>query len=120
MKYYSEDHIWLNVSDGEAIVGITQYSLEELGKITQVELPTEDEDYIVGDVMATLNRMDIYAPLSGTVIEVNEELTENPALINRSPEEKGWLCVIKDFDDSELDDMMTADAYFKYLETLQE
>ncbi len=69
--------------------------------------------------MAVLNGLEIYAPLSGTVSEVNEELSENPALINRSPEEKGWVCVIKDFDDSELDDMMLSDAYPKYLKTLQ-
>ncbi len=123
MKYYTEDHEWVDVSGAEATIGISEYAANELGDITFVELPAEDEDYIVGDTLATVESVkaasDVYAPISGTVSAVNEELSEDPALINSSPEDKGWICKLKDFDSSELDDMMSADAYTKYLKKLQ-
>ncbi len=122
MKYYTEDHEWVDVNGGEATIGISEYAANELGDITFVELPAEDEDYIVGDTIATVESVkaasDVYCPISGTVSAINEELGEDPALINNSPEEKGWICKLKDFDTSELDDMMSADAYTKFLKKL--
>lgn len=123
MKYYTEDHEWVDVSGGEATIGISEYAANELGDITFVELPAEDEDYIVGDTIATVESVkaasDVYCPISGTVSVVNEELGEDPSLINSSPEDKGWICKLKDFDTSELDDMMSADAYTKFLKKLE-
>ncbi len=123
MKYYTEDHEWVEVSGGEATIGISEYAAGELGDITFVELPSEDEDYIVGDTLATVESVktasDVYAPISGTVCAVNEELSEDPGIINSSPEEKGWICKLKDFDTSELDDMMSPDAYTKFLKKLE-
>jgi len=123
MKYYTEDHEWVDVSGGEATIGISEYAAGELGDITFVELPSEDEDYIVGDTLATVESVktasDVYAPISGTVSAVNEELADDPGIINSSPEEKGWICKIKEFDTSELDDMMSPDAYTKFLKKLE-
>ena len=122
MKYYSEDHIWVEIRGEEATVGISQYAVDELGEIEYIELPMEDEDVIVGEDIGLLessaNSQSIYAPISGTIIAVNEELESDPVLINDSPEEKGWICKINNIDDSELDDMMDETFYKKHLRTI--
>jgi glycine cleavage system H protein len=123
MKYYSEDHIWVEIRGDEATVGISQYAVDELGEIEYIELPVEDEDVIVGEDIGLLessaSSQSIYAPVSGTIIAVNEELESDPVLINDSPEEKGWICKMTNIDDSELDDMMDATFYRKYLRSLK-
>ena len=123
MKYYSEDHIWVEIRGEEATVGISQYAVDELGEIEYIELPMEDEDVIVGEDIGLLessaNSQSIYAPLSGTIIAVNEELESDPVLINDSPEEKGWICKMTNIDDSELADMMDETFYRKYLRSLK-
>ena len=95
----------------------------ELGEITYVELPEEEDDFIIGDRLGEVESVkassDIYSPISGTVSQVNEALADEPGLINDSPEEKGWLCRLTNFDSSELDDMMNEDAYQKYLRKLR-
>lgn len=123
MKYYSEDHIWVEIRGDEATVGISQYAVDELGEIEYIELPMEDEDVIVGEDIGLLessaNSQSIYAPISGTIIAVNEELESDPVLINDSPEEKGWICKMTNIDDSELADMMDETFYRKYLRSLK-
>ena len=123
MKYYSEDHIWVEIRGDEATVGISQYAVDELGEIEYIELPVEDEDVIVGEDIGLLessaSSQSIYAPVSGTIIAVNEELESDPVLINDSPEEKGWICKMTNIDDSELDDMMDETFYRKYLRSLK-
>ena len=122
MKYYSKEHQWVKLDGDDAIVGITSFAAKELGDITYVELPREGSDVIVGDslgiVESVTDSSDIYSPISGTVSQVNEALADEPGLINESPEEKGWLCRLVNFDSSELDDMMNEDAYRKYLRKL--
>ncbi len=122
MKYYTEDHEWVEIVGDEATVGISEYAADELGDITYVELPEEDDDFIIGDRLGEVESVnsssDIYSPISGTVSQVNEALVDEPGLINESPEEKGWLCRLINFDSSELDDMMNEDAYRKYLRKL--
>lgn len=123
MKYYSEDHIWVEIRGEEATVGISQYAVDELGEIEYIELPPEDEDVIVGEDIGLLesasNSQSIYAPISGTIIAINEELESDPVLINDSPEEKGWICKMTNIDDSELADMMDETFYRKYLRSLK-
>ena len=123
MKYYTEDHEWVEITGEEATVGISEYAADELGEITYVELPEEDDDFIIGDRLGEVESVkassDIYSPISGTVSLVNEALADEPSLINDSPEEKGWLCRLVNFDSSELDDMMNEDAYQKYLRKLR-
>ena len=122
MKYQTEDHEWVEITGDEATIGISEYAAEELGEITYVELPEEDDDFIIGDRLGEVESdkasCDIYSPISGTVSVVNENLADDPELINESPEDKGWICRLVNFDSSELDDMMSEDAYLKYVETL--
>jgi glycine cleavage system H protein len=122
MKYYSEEHEWIMVEDDEATIGITEYAAAELGDITYVELPVEDDDVIVGDTLGVIESVkaasDVYSPITGTVIEVNNDLEDNPGLINESAEKAGWICKLGNIDVAELDDLMTPDAYAKYLKTL--
>ncbi|MBR7103835.1 MAG: glycine cleavage system protein GcvH [Lentisphaeria bacterium] len=122
MKYYTEDHEWVEILGDEAIVGISEYAAEELGEITYVELPEVDDDFIIGDRLGEVESdkasCDIYAPISGTVTDVNENLSDDPALINESPEDKGWICRLTNFDSSEFDDMMNEDAYLRYVNSL--
>lgn len=123
MKYFSEDHEWVEIDGDEATIGISEYAVNELGDITYVELPAEDEDLIVGDVLGVVESVktsaDIYSPISGTVSAVNDALDDDPGLLNESPEEKGWICKIVNFESAELDDMMNEAAYAKYLRELK-
>ena len=122
MKYYTEDHEWVEVNGDEAIVGISEYAADELGEVTYVELPEEDDDFIIGDRLGELEAAegtsDLYSPISGTVAAVNEALVDDPAIINDSPEDKGWICKLVNIDSSELDDMMDEETYQKYISSL--
>ncbi len=122
MKYYSEDHEWVEINGEEAVVGISEYAANELGDITYVELPEEDDDFIIGDKLGEVESVkassDIYSPISGTVSAVNDSLIDDPGLINESPEDKGWICRLVNIDTTEVNDMMNEDAYFKYLKKL--
>lgn len=124
MKYYTEDHEWVELCGDEALVGISEYAAGELGDITFVALPEEDDDFNVGDKLAEVESVkatsDIFSPITGTVCEVNDALSDEPGLLNESPEDKGWICKLADLaDPTEINDLMTEDAYFKYLETLK-
>ncbi len=121
MKYYSEAHEWIMVENDKATIGISEYAAEELGDITYVELPIED-DVVVGDTLGVIESVkaasDVYSPIGGTIIEVNSDLEDNPGLINESAEKAGWICKLGNIDILELDDLMTPDAYAKYLKSL--
>ena len=124
MKYYSEDHEWVELIGDEAVIGISEYAAEILGETTYVELPNEGDDFIIGDSLGVVESdeasIDIYAPISGTVIAVNDALEDEPGLISASPESKGWLCRLAEIDSDELDDMMNEDEYLKYVDTLED
>ena len=120
MKRYTKDHecVWI---DGDfALVGISQHAADELGDITFVELPAIDTDLIVGDIIGVVESVkaasDIYSPISGTVKEVNEALDDTPGIINSSPEEKGWICKLDNFDIAEMEELMDEEAYKKFLD----
>ncbi len=122
MKYYTEDHEWVEVNGDEATIGISEYAADEMGEVSYVELPEEDDDFIIGDrlgeVESEKTTSDIYSPISGTVSAINEALADDPELINESPEDKGWICKLINIDSSELDDMMDEEAYQRYIATL--
>lgn len=124
MRFYTEDHEWVEVIDEEATVGISEYAAKQLGDITYVELPNEGEDYIVGDTLGVVESVkaasDVYSPISGTVVAVNDILEDDPGIINHSPEDRGWLCKLENIDSSELDDMMNPAAYMKFLKEQKE
>lgn len=110
------------IDGDEATVGISAYAAGELGDITYVELPKEDSDVIVGDAVCTVESVkaasDVFSPISGTVIEVNHDLDDDPGIVNRSPEDRGWLYKLENIDLTEVDDLMDEAAYQKYLKTL--
>ena len=120
--YYSKTHEWVKIDGDEATVGISTFATKELGDITYVELPEEDSDVIVGDSIGTVESVratsDVFSPISGTIIAVNRTLDDDPDLINRSPEDHGWLCKLENIDLVELEDLMDGKAYQKYLKTL--
>ena len=122
MKYYTEDHEWIEIVGSEATIGLSEYATTSIGEITFVELPEEGEDFIVGDrlggVESTDTSSDIYAPISGSVSIVNEMLVDEPQLLSESPEDQGWICRLTDFDSSDVDDMMNEEEYLKYIDSL--
>ncbi len=116
---YTESHEWVRVEDNIAVVGITDHAQHELGDIVFVELPETDAEYGAGEAAATVESVkaasDIYSPLSGRVVEVNEALEDSPELVNKSPYGDGWIFKIEISDPSELDALLDADAYAKHI-----
>lgn len=117
---YTREHEWARIEGDIATVGITNYAQEELGDIVYVDLPKEDVDIHqmneFGVVESVKTVSQLYAPLSGKIIETNKKLSENAALINSSPYEDGWIAKIRIKDKSEIDELMTADEYKHQLE----
>jgi len=112
---YSKEHIWVRLEGSKAVIGITDYAQEELGTITAVELPDvgdelEQEDSF-GSVEARKTVAELYAPLSGTVLEVNEELADSPGMLNEDPYDSGWIAIIVVSDPEELNLLLSADDY---------
>ena len=112
---YTQEHEWIRVEDDVAIIGITDYAQGELGDIVYVEVETIDEtlakDEVFGSVEAVKTVSDLYMPVSGEVIEFNEDLEDSPEIINEDPYGKGWMIKVRMTDASELDDLMDAEAY---------
>ncbi|MFB9860383.1 glycine cleavage system protein GcvH [Salinicoccus siamensis] len=112
---YSEDHEWVKVEDGKVTLGITEFAQSELGDIVFVELPAEGDDITVGESFGSVESVktvsELYAPVSGTVVKINEELEDSPELVNESPYEEAWMLVVELSDDSQVDKLMDADAY---------
>ncbi|WP_417885199.1 glycine cleavage system protein GcvH [Zunongwangia sp.] len=112
---YTRDHEWVKVDGDTATVGITDFAQAELGDIVYVEVETLDETLDKEDVFGTVEAVktvsDLYLPLSGEIIEVNESLEDEPEKVNNSPYEEGWMVVIKFSDSSELDELLSAEEY---------
>jgi len=112
---YSEEHEWVKVEGEKVRVGITDFAQHELGDIVFVELPEvgaevkADEPF--GSVESVKTVSELYAPVSGKVVEVNEDLSDSPEFVNESPYEKAWMIVIEPSDASEVDNLMTAEQY---------
>ena len=119
---FTKDHEWVKIEDNIATVGISQYAADALGELVYVELPEISAAYNKGDAFAVVesskSASDVYLPISGEVLEVNENLNSEPELINNSSYENGWIAKVKVVDDSSLEDMMGEAAYQKYLEEL--
>lgn len=112
---YTKDHEWVRVEGNIAIVGITEFAQGELGDIVFVEIESEDEDLAKEDVFGTIEAVktvsDLYMPLSGKVIEVNEELDAQPELVNKDPYGGGWMIKLEIADPSEMSQLLSADEY---------
>ncbi len=113
--YFAKSHEFCKVDDDIAIVGISDFAQSQLGDITYVELPEIGEKFDMGDAFGTVEAVkaasDLYAPISGEVIAVNEELEENPEVVNDDPYEKGWFIKLRISDELELENLMKADEY---------
>jgi glycine cleavage system H protein len=112
---YSEEHEWVRIEGNKAYIGITYFAQSELGDIVFVELPEEGDDVeqnqSFGSVESVKTVSELYAPISGKVIEVNNELEDAPELVNEAPYEKGWMIVVEMSNPSELDKLLSAEAY---------
>jgi glycine cleavage system H protein len=116
---YHKDHDWARVDGETAVFGITSYAAEALGDIVFIELPEAGTEVTSGSSYSEVESVkavsDVTAPLSGTVIEVNEDVVDAPEVINESPYEEGWLIKIKLSEPSEIDDLMSAEEYEELL-----
>ena len=119
LKYHRE-HTWVKASGKKATIGITDYAQDALGDIVYIDLPEVDTDFEVnseiGEIESTKTTSSIISPVSGKITEVNEDLSESPETINEDPYGKGWIAVIELDDISELDDLMDAAEYAKFVE----
>ena len=120
---YTKEHEWISIEDKVGTIGITDYAQNALGDITYVELPQEDQEVDQFEQFVSLESVkaasDIFSPMSGRVIEVNTKLEDNPALINKSCFEKGWIAKIEIKDMDESANLMSAEDYRSYLESLE-
>lgn len=116
--YYTKDHEWLKVDGKEAYVGLADYAQDHLGDIVYVELPEIDDEFGKEEAFSAVESVkaaaDVYMPVSGRIVEVNEALLDEPALINEDPYEN-WIVKIEITDKSELDELMTSEEYEKFL-----
>ncbi|KAG9307815.1 hypothetical protein G9A89_023380 [Geosiphon pyriformis] len=119
-KKFTPDHEWVSLKENEATVGITHHAQASLGDVVFVELPTlnkaVEKSETIGTVESVKAASDIYAPVSGDIIEVNESLKDKTFLINESPEDEGWICKIKISKASEIDELLDEEAYKKIIE----
>ena len=118
---YSKTDEWVRVEDDRVFVGITDYAQDQLGDIVYIELPWESGQNVIreakfGDIESVKATSELASPVSGVVVQTNEELKEHPELINDDPYDKGWMLAVKLSDPSQLDDLMDAKHYLEYLE----
>ena len=120
---YTKDHEWVSIDGQTATVGISDYAQEALGDITYIELPNVDDEVEQFEELASIESVkaasDIFAPLSGRIIEANEALESKPDLINKSCYHKGWIAKIEISDPDEQSNLMTAEEYRKFLESVE-
>ena len=123
-RYYTKEHEWVMIKNGIAEVGITDYAQKQLGDIVYVDLPEVGKEIDAGDTLANVesvkNVAPVYAPVTGKVIQVNEDLKDEPGLINDDPYGAGWIAVLEMKDPSEIEDLMTAEDYAEYLKEIVE
>lgn len=122
--YYSKDHEWLEVKGEKGTIGITDFAQKQLGDVVYVELPKKgaalEFHQSLGVVESVKAVSDIYSPVSGEVLEVNEKLNDSPELVNEDPHGEGWIIRIKLKDKSELDKLMSVSEYEKFIEGIEE
>lgn len=123
MKRFSEDHLWLEYTDGIATIGVTVHAAEELGVVCFVELPEIGSVLSQGDPFCVVESdkaaSDVFCPVGGTVTEVNDRLEESPGVVNDSAEGDGWLCRLGEVDETEIEGLMTEETYERFLEEEQ-
>ncbi|HEY3309849.1 MAG TPA: glycine cleavage system protein GcvH [Desulfuromonadaceae bacterium] len=120
--YFTKEHEWVRVKEGIGAVGISEHAAHELGDVTFIELPkmgaTVKQFQALGSIESVKAASDIYAPISGKVVKVNEALEEAPEIVNESAEDAGWMAWIEIADEGELKNLMTKEQYEEFLKTL--
>jgi glycine cleavage system H protein len=116
---FTKEHEWIEIKDGLAIIGISDFAQEQLDDIVSIELPKAGSVFRRGQTIAIVDSVkassDIYAPISGEIIEVNEGLVEKPEMINQSPYDLGWIVKIKPSNMEEFESLMTKEQYDRYI-----
>lgn len=117
---YSKDHEWVKKeTDGKVRIGITEFAQKELGDIVFVELPEIGAELSAGDSFGSVESVktvsELYAPVTGVVAEINEDLEDSPEFVNESPYDKAWMIELESVDDSVFDDLLDAEAYEKLI-----
>ncbi len=112
---YTKDHEWIDAEGGHATIGITDWAQSELGDVVFVELPQVGDTISAGETFGTIEAVkavsDLFAPVSGKIIEINQELESDPMVVNQSPFEDGWMIKVELNDESELNDLLNAEHY---------
>jgi len=118
-RKYTQEHEWVQIEDGVGTVGVTDFAAGELGDIVFVELPDPGSEFSQGDTVGTIESVkavaDLFIPVSGEVVEINEAVVDGPELVNSNPMDDGWLMKIRLSETSELDGLMDAAAYNELL-----
>lgn len=121
--FYSKEHLWVRIEDNHAYIGVTDYAQHELKHIAYVDLPEEDSEFEMSEVFGVIESIksasDLYSPISCKVIEFNEEVSDDPELINKDAYES-WLLKVQILDESQLEDLMRADEYKELCKNLSE
>ncbi len=119
---YTDQHEWVLAEDGVATVGVTDYAQKQLGDVVFVELPEEGKSFAMGDQAAVVESVktaaEVYAPITGDIVEVNEDLANKPELVNEDATGDGWFFKISIDDESELDSLMDAKEYGEFVKGL--
>lgn len=117
---YSQDHEWVRVEGEEAVLGITDYAQDQLSDVVYVELPEIGDAFERGDIMAVVESVkaasDVYTPVTGEILEINETLEDSPEVVNQDPYGEAWFVRISLDDASELDELLDAKAYEAFIE----
>ncbi len=121
---YDEEHEWIRVEGDEGVIGISDYAQDALSDIVYVELPEVGDVFDKGDVLAVVESVkaasDVYMPVTGEILEINDQLEDSPELVNQDPYGEAWLVRVTIADPSELDVLLDAEAYKSFVETLDE
>ncbi len=122
--HYTKDHEWIKVENDEVVVGITDFAQKQLGDVVYVELPQVGAVFEFHQSLGVIESVkavsDIYSPLSGEVIAINEELDGSPEMVNEDPHGKGWIIRLKLRDETEIEKLMSVSEYEKFLEGLED
>lgn len=121
---FTKEHEWIKTEDVVASIGITEYAQKELGDIVYVDLPSVGDSITKGDACSNIESVkavsDIYAPISGEIIEINEALEDKPELLNQDPYGEGWIFKVRIDDSDELEELMNHEEYEEYLKGILE
>ncbi len=121
-RYYTKDHEWAYIRNGKAQVGITDYAQKMLGDIVYVDLPEREQEIEAGETLANIesvkNVAPLYSPVTGTVVEVNEDVMDDPSLVNEDPYDAGWIAIVEMKDPTEVEDLMPAEDYAELLKEI--